>query len=394
MKIFLVGGGSGGHITPILSVADELKRQDPSIELVFVIAKGDKLANVPANHTSIDRVISVRAGKFRRYHGGGIRQLLDIPTQLKNLRDLLYFVIGFFQSLIILGRHRPSAVFIKGGFVGVPVGLAAAVKHIPYVTHDSDAVPGLANRIVARWASLHAVAMPVSQYKYSAAKTKHVGVPVNTNFMPLPANQVTNSKIKLGLSDAPVLLVTGGGLGALRLNHAIVHAMPLLLAHTANLQVVHIAGPGKADELKELYRQNLRLQVTEGQIHVYEFLPDLYRYSAVADVVVTRAGANSLADFAMQQKACVVVPNPQLTGGHQTKNAQALVHQEAIVLVEEDEITKDGAVLAESIIDLLDSKAKRQALGEALNKTVKTDAALQIANMLINVATGDNQGKS
>ncbi len=339
-------------------------------------------------------MISVRAGKFRRYHGGGIRQLLDIPTQLKNLRDLLYFVIGFFQSLIILGRHRPSAVFIKGGFVGVPVGLAAAVKHIPYVTHDSDAVPGLANRIVARWASLHAVAMPVSQYKYSAAKTKHVGVPVNTNFMPLPASQVTNSKIKLGLTDAPVLLVTGGGLGALRLNHAIVHAMPLLLAHTANLQVVHIAGPGKADELKELYRQNLRLQVTEGQIHVYEFLPDLYRYSAVADVVVTRAGANSLADFAMQQKACVVVPNPQLTGGHQTKNAQALVHQEAIVLVEEDEITKDGAVLAESIIDLLDSKAKRQALGEALNKTVKTDAALQIANMLINVATGDNQGKS
>lgn len=355
--------------------------------MVFVIAKGDKLADIPKQHKTIDQVEMVRAGKFRRYHGGGLRQILDVPTQLKNVRDMVYFAIGFIQSLWLFARQRPDAVFIKGGFVGVPVGLAAALFRVPFVTHDSDAIPGLANRIIARWASLHAVALPVDQYNYPQSKTKYVGVPVNERFVPVTQpSLLQKQKDELGLDTAsPVLLVTGGGLGALRLNRAIVHALPLILAKVADLQVIHIAGPGKTKELHDLYMENFQPEVIK-RIHVYEFLSDLYRYSAVADVVVTRAGANSLADFASQQKACVVVPNPQLTGGHQTKNAQVLARQGAIVLVTEDELLADGAVLAEAIIDLLGSKEKRTDLGRALYKTVKTDAAAQIANMIFAVA--------
>lgn len=355
--------------------------------MVFVIAKGDKLVDIPRHHKTIDDVVTVRAGKFRRYHGGGLRQVLDIPTQLKNVRDLVYFAIGFIQSLWLFARQRPDAVFVKGGFVGVPVGFAAALFRVPYVTHDSDAIPGLANRLIAKWASLHAVALPVDQYNYPRNKTKHVGVPVNERFVPLTqSSQIQKQKKELGFDEAgPVLLVTGGGLGALRLNRAVVHALPLVLAKVADLQVVHIAGPGKTKELHALYAENFRPDVL-ARIHVYDFLPDLYKYSAIADVVVTRAGANSLADFASQQKACVVVPNPQLTGGHQTKNAQVLAKKEAIVLVTEEELQTDGAVLAESIVTLLASNERRSALGRALHKTVKTDAAAQIAHMITSVA--------
>ena len=341
---------------------------------------------MPTAHQSIDQVLTVRAGKFRRYHGEGFKQLLDIPTQLKNIRDLFYFVVGFFQSLRLLHKVQPDVVFIKGGFVGVPIGLAAAIRGIPYVTHDSDAIPGLANRIIAKWARFHAVAMPVENYQYPKAKTKQVGVPVNAAFAPISESQKQHLKEELHVPrDAPVLCITGGGLGALRLNHAIVHVMPLLLAHAPNLYVYHVAGPGKATSLQTLYQESLNPEIL-NQVEVFEFVDDLYRYSGVADVVITRAGANSLADFATQAKACIVVPNPQLTGGHQTKNAQALVAQGAVMVITEEQLAQDSSILASAIIELLDSPRSRKELETALSKTAQTDAAEKIARLVISTA--------
>src|SRR5207253_4160634 len=112
----------------------------------------------------------------------GWKNLIDIPMMLKNLRDAFRVVIGMWQSYRLLKKLKPSVIFIKGGFVGVPVGLAAAKRKIPYVTHDSDVLPGLANHIIARWASAHAVAMPKQLYHYPQDKTYTVGVPVSGEY--------------------------------------------------------------------------------------------------------------------------------------------------------------------------------------------------------------------
>src|SRR5579862_7870303 len=182
MTILLSGGGSGGHITPLLAVAAELKKLQPDIHIIYVGQRGDKLADIPAHDHNIDEVHTVRAGKFRRYHGEGIKQVLDVQTVLKNVRDAGRVVRGLDESRRLLKRLKPDLVFIKGGFVGVPVGLAAAQLHIPFITHDSDAVPGLANRIIARWATAHAVALPKELYNYPADKTFTVGVPISSDF--------------------------------------------------------------------------------------------------------------------------------------------------------------------------------------------------------------------
>src|SRR3990167_7210097 len=129
MILILTGGGSGGHITPLLAVADELKKQRPNLTLVYIGQRGDKLADIPAKHHSIDKVYTVRAGKFRRYHGEGWRQLLDLLTFGKNVRDFFLVLIGLWQSYWILKKLKPVALFVKGGYVGVPVGLAAAWLH-------------------------------------------------------------------------------------------------------------------------------------------------------------------------------------------------------------------------------------------------------------------------
>src|SRR5665213_2594114 len=164
--IVLTGGGSGGQITPILAIADELKQLQPEARLVYIGQTGDLLGDIPSQHPSIDEVFTVRAGKFRRYHGEGFKQLLDVVTMAKNIRDFFYVIIGFWQSRRLLKQLKPAVIFVKGGFVGVPVGLAAATRQIPFITHDSDPIPGLANRIIARWAVMHAVALPKDIYPY------------------------------------------------------------------------------------------------------------------------------------------------------------------------------------------------------------------------------------
>jgi len=385
MKVLLTGGGSGGHITPVLAVAHELKRIHPDTTLIYAIGKGDKLTHLPKEDTSIDRVFSVRSGKFRRYHGEGWKQLLDFATLAKNIRDFFFVLIGFVQSIILLRKQKPDVIFIKGGFVAVPVGLAAALLKIPYMTHDSDAVPGLANRIISRWAYVHAVAMPIENYSYDASKMKQVGVPISAEYKVV--NRTLQKKYirEIGITDedAQVLLVTGGGLGAQRLNSAVTRIARQLLGKIPSLFIVHIAGPGKARTLSGEYQAQLKGD-PDDRVIIKEFVDDMYRYSGAADVVIARAGANSLTEFAAQQKACIIIPNPQLTGGHQLKNADALADTGAIVQIADESVQKNPELLLREVQMLLGSVKERAKIATQLHKLSDDTAAQKIAMLIVN----------
>lgn len=383
MKILLTGGGSGGHIAPVLAVAHELKKQDPSIHLIYAIGKGDKLLHLPQSDKTIDEVFSIRAGKFRRYHGEGFRQILDIPTLLKNIRDFFFVGIGCIQSLALLRREKPDVIFIKGGFVAVPIGLVAAMLRIPYITHDSDAVPGLANRIISRWARVHAVAMPKENYAYNPEKTIQVGVPFNHKYaLVTPKTMLTYKKeIHLKPSDQ-VLLVTGGGLGANRINEATVQIAKTLLSLHPSLHIIHITGPGHSERIAEKYKNTVN-EKDVTRIIIRDFLRDMELYSGAADVIIARAGASSLAEFAAQGKACIIIPNPQLTGGHQLKNAHILAEQGAIIELADTVVEKNPEVLLKEVDQLLESTTKRAKLSENLHKFADFDASEKLAQLLI-----------
>lgn len=382
LRIVATGGGSGGHITPLLAVAHELRQLHPDCQIDYIGQTGDSLGDIPAQDPSISHAYTVRAGKFRRYHGEGLRQLLDLPTMAKNTRDVFLVLAGIVQSYFLLRKLRPDVVFIKGGFVGVPVGLAAAALHIPFVTHDSDALPGLANRIVARWASAHAVALPKEIYSYPADKTVTVGVPISRHFLPKDKDAVAGIKRQLGLGAFKrVVLITGGGLGAQRLNDAVAETAAGLLEAYPDLVIVHLAGRSLEADLRRLYDSVLEPTAAQ-RVLVKGFISDLYNYSAVADVVVTRAGGTSIAEFATQAKACVVVPNPLLTGGHQLKNAKVLADRQAVVLLSEEQI-KDPRQLAGSVSALLADPLRVHKLGEALHGFAQPDAAHKLAMVLL-----------
>ncbi len=381
--IILTGGGSGGHIMPILAVADEIKRLEPDSKLIYIGQTGDSLGDVPAKHESIDYVYTVRAGKFRRYHGEGFLQHLNPSTLAKNIRDAIYVLVGAWQSRKLLKWLRPDAIFSRGGYISVPVCLAGALLKVPYVTHDSDSTPSLANRLIARWASLHAVALPAETYPYPKNKTVTVGVPVSRRYVPETPELKAQYKKEIKLPQAKeIVLVTGGGNGARQLNDIVLDNAAYLLKRYSGLTLVHVAGRSLAEGVTAKYDKLLSYEVRDRVI-VKGFISDLYRYSGAADVVVGRGGANSLAEFAAQAKACVLIPSKQLVWN--IKNSQALAEQGAIVQLTEEQAEQEQR-FASVISDLLDHPSKRIDLGRELAKIARPQATHDLAVLVLKQA--------
>lgn len=326
-------------------------------------------------------VKNIHAGKFRRYHKVSVwRQLADVPTLFKNVRDLFITLVGFCQSMGLLFRYRPDVVFTKGGFVCVPLGLAAKLLSIPLVIHDSDAHPGLANRILSRWATSIATGSPIEHYPYPREKTHYVGIPVDPSFTQVTEVKRRELKAELGFHDLskPLIVVTGGGLGARTINRAVVSIAPQLVERAA---IYHITGSATYEEVMahapELIDYQIVSFVSTGMAPVL----------GAADIVVSRVGATTMQELAALAKAVVMVPNPYLTGGHQLKNASVYEYAEAAVTVDEQALEQDPQVLRRALEGLLDDEEHRKALSKALHAFARPDAAIDMAALIVAAAT-------
>ena len=344
--------------------------------MIYMGEHSGKFAHMVADNPDIDEIRTIRAGKFRRYHGESwFKRLLDVKTNVLNLRDFFYFLLGTLQALILMRRLKPDAILLKGGFVGVPAGLAAAFWKIPFVTHDSDTLPGLANRLVARWATYHATGMPAGFYHYPSQSVKYVGVLVSDSHKPVTSSQQAAFKRDLDIPPkSRLVLVTGGSGGAARINTAVKQLLSKLFEDYDDLYVVHQVGKGKAGVYRGYKHPRLR---------VYELLDSMYKYTGASDITITRAGANTLAELGVQGRAGIVVPNPLLTGGHQLTNARNLEEQGAVVVVNE---TTLGSELDGAIRRLLDDAGVRHKLGSRLQAVTVLDATHQLAKVVLGVA--------
>lgn len=379
MKVVLTGGGTGGHITPLLAVAHELKRLNPAVTIIYIGERGGQFAAMTADNPDIDMVHTVFAGKFRRYHGETwLQRLLDVKTNILNLRDFFYFGVGTLQSMVLMRRLKPDVVLLKGGFVGVPVGLACAWWRFPFVTHDSDAVPGLANRLVAKWARYHATAMPADYYTYAPASVKHVGVLVSNDHTAVSPKQQAVYKKRVDVPEGhKLLLVTGGSSGAANINQAMRAIVGDLLDEHEDLTIVHQTGRGKAGIYQDFAHERLRVE---------ELLFPLYEFTGASDLVVSRAGANTIAELGVQGRACILIPNPLLAGGHQLKNAEYYQEQGAVRIVNDTTIKKDPTPLRVAIDELLRDDNQRRELGSRLQHATIPDAAKKLTMLLLEVA--------
>lgn len=329
----------------------------------------------------LDDTIPVRfisAGKLRRYHGHSVLQLLRPSIFFPNSIDLCRVLFGFMQSLCSLIVWRPDVIFMKGGYVCLPVGYAAKILRIPMVLHDSDAHPGLTNRLLAPFAARIGTGAPLKYYNYPSGKAEYVGIPVSEDFHEYDDNERVKLKADLGFDPSrPLVVVTGGGLGAMRINNAIVASRDEVLKHAS---LFLISGTHQYTELAASCgeRDGWRLQafVHDGMAKVL----------AAADIVVTRAGATTLLELAALARPTIIVPNGQLTGGHQLKNAKVYQDALAAVIVEEKAIVDDPSVLAGKIINILHAPNIRRDLSKNFAKFAKPHAAKDMAVMIEKVA--------
>jgi UDP-N-acetylglucosamine--N-acetylmuramyl-(pentapeptide) pyrophosphoryl-undecaprenol N-acetylglucosamine transferase len=350
LRVLLAGGGSGGSATPVLGVAQALRRRDASIECLYVGTLDGPEAALAA--TQGIPFAGVATGKLRRY------------WDIQNFTDPPRVVLGILQSYALVRRFRPDIAFAAGGFGAVPPIIAARLFGAFTVIHQQDVEPGLANRILVPFASRITVSLDSSLAHFPRGRTTVTGNPVRQEiFSGDPRRLFTDMALS---PEVPVVLVTGGGTGALGLNRLVAAAAPRLVE---DVQVVHLTGRGRG----------VPAAVTSPRYRSIEFVVDeMPHLLAAASVVVSRAGMGTLTELAALGKTSLIVPLPD---SHQWANAQAFARLGAIEVADQAALTPDS--LADRILSLQADQPRREQLGRAIAASMPRDAADRIAQVLL-----------
>jgi len=369
MKVVFAGGGTGGHVYPGVTVARALVERDPATKVVFIGTRKGLEADVVPREGFPLCTIDV----------AGFRRRLSPDTVLTALRACK----GFVQSVAILRREKPDVVVGTGGYVSGPVVLAAWVLGIPTVIHEQNALPGVTTRALSRIASATAVTYPESA-RYLARKSRVVvtGNPVRKSI--LKAERGAGARA-FGLDPMrPTLLVFGGSQGARAINQAMVDALPDLLARHPELQVIHQTGRrDHAWVVAELAARGIDV-ARRSRLVVEPYLYEMDMAMACADLVVSRAGAISIAEITARGIPAVLVPYPGAAEGHQEKNARALEAAGAAVVILQSELA--GDVLRETVERLIHDRDQLARMARSSRGLGRPDAADSLADLVVGVA--------
>ncbi len=347
------GGGTGGHLFPGIAVARELVRRHPGARVVFAgTGRGVEARVLDREGFALETVRS--AGVMGKSIGGVGRALALAPLTLVDAAQ-------------VLRRTRPDLVVGLGGYSAGPVVLLAALRGVPTMLMEQNAVPGLTNRLLARVVRAAAVSFEATR-SYFGAKAFVSGNPVRADFFRAPRARVERATASTNVSR---VLVIGGSQGAHTLNLAMVEAAPVLAAARAGVTVVHQAGDRDVDLVRAGYR---RAGVTA---RVEAFLDAMDEEMGAADLAVCRAGATTLAEVSASGLPAIVVPLPRAANDHQRRNAAALADVAAVDVIEEDALSQE---LAPRIVALVGDRERRDRMSIAIQATARPDAARLVAD--------------
>ena len=347
-KIVLTGGGTAGHVTPNLALIPVLKEHGYEIQYIgsYHGIEKELIEKEGIPYTGIS------SGKLRRYFS------------FKNFSDPFRILKGYSQARHFLKKEKPDVIFSKGGFVSVPVVLAAKHLHIPAIIHESDMTPGLANKLCIPSAKKVCCNFPETMKYLPADKAVLTGSPIRRELLngsPLAGYQFTGFS-----SEKPVLLIIGGSLGSVKVNQAVRSILPELLK---TWQVVHLCGKGNLD---------LSLDTLDGYVQ-YEYISsELKDLFAMSDLMISRAGANSICEILALRKPNILIPlSAAASRGDQILNANSFKKQGFSEVIQEEELT-DNALL--SFINQVYSH--RQDYIHAMDKSKTADAIGTIVQLI------------
>ena len=346
--IVLTGGGTAGHVTPNIALIPRLKELGYEISYIGSLDGIEKKLieelNIP--------YYGIASGKLRRYF------------DLKNFSDPFKVLKGYAQSRKLLKKLKPDVIFSKGGFVTVPVVVAAKSCKIPAIIHESDMTPGLANKLAIPSATKVCCNFPETLKHLPEEKAVLTGTPIRQEL--LSGDKLEALKFCGFTANKPVIMIIGGSLGAAAVNDSMRKILPELLK---DFQVVHLCGKGKLDE---------SLQNTEGYIQFEYIKKELADLFALADIVVSRAGANAICELLALQKPNLLIPlSAKASRGDQILNARSFEKQGYSMVLEEEEITNEK--LLETIHTLYE---KRDDFTNTMKQSNSIDSITKITTLL------------
>lgn len=372
MRIVLTGGGTGGHIVPLVTIAQKIKelakqRGIETVEFLYIGPSFDAHSEEIFKHAGIETKY-ILTGKLRRY------------VSAYTFLDILKIPLGVLQTMWVMFKFMPKAVFSKGGYGSFPVMFVSWLYWIPIrMIHESDSIPGLANKITSHFATRIGVAFKEAAVKFPIKKTALVGLPVR--------NDLCNQDIKISKeffqirSEKPILLVMGGSQGAKMINDAILSILPDLLV---KYEVIHICGAGNYEAVKQ-NSDPLLTDESKNRYHLYPFLTEEIKFAyTVSDAVVARPGASSIFEISACEKPSILIPLKGSAQDHQRQNAYVYAKSGGAIIIEEDNLT--GHILLERIYAILDNKETRNKMAtNAATFAAKNSAetiALEILTLL------------
>ena len=351
-KIVLTGGGTAGHVTPNLALLPSLQEAD---FLITYMGSYDGIEKRLIEDFGIPYV-GIATGKFRRY--------LDV----KNLTDPFRVIKGYTEARKFLKEYRPDVVFSKGGFVSVPVVRAAASLKIPCIIHESDMTPGLANKLCFPVAKKICCNFPETYKMLPEEKAVLTGTPIRAELA--QGNKLAGLEMCGFTANKPVIMVIGGSLGAMNVNKAVRDALPMLLE---KYQVVHLCGKDKLDNL---------LLTTPGYKQFEYLKTELKDIFAMADLVISRAGANAICELLALRKPNILIPLPASSSrGDQLLNAASFESQGFSIVLHEDDLTT--ALLVDKVNELYEN---RQNYFDAMEQSGQMDSIPKIMELIQNAA--------
>ncbi len=371
MRAIITGGGTGGHIYPALAIAKGLKERYPGIEILYV----------GTNRGLESDIVPKEGYAFEKINVAGFERRLS----LKNFKVLWQAGGGLVKAMNIVRRFKPDVAVGTGGYVTGPVMMACALFKVPTLIHEQNALPGVTNRILSRMVSRVAVTFEDSVKHFpKGARIKVTGLPVRPEIFQVAKEEAYS---RLGIApNKPVLLVFGGSRGARKINNAMVKVVEEL-QNDEGIQIIHATGQaGHKEYLNMLQARGISL-VNIGNITTVPYLYNMQDALNVADLVVCRAGAATLAELTALGLPSILVPYPYAAENHQEHNARALAERGAAVMINDAELT--GDVLLEHIKQLLSSPQALHRMAEESLKLGKPQALEDILELIDHLLNND-----
>ena len=355
-RLIISGGGTGGHIFPAVAIANEFRFRYPNSEILFVGAQGRmEMTRVPeAGYKIVGLWIS------------GLQRKLT----LSNLLFPIKLIVSYFKARQIVNQFKPHVVIGTGGYASGPIMMAATRKGIPTVIQEQNSYAGLANKQVADKASRICVAYDGMEKYFPANKIVITGNPVRKDILNIESKRDQALAHFAFSPQGKTLLIIGGSLGARTINESILHGMEKILE--ANIQVIWQTGKGYYESYKaQLAKFDLR------KIRVQDFVREMDLAYAAADVVISRSGALSVSEICIAKKPVILVPSPNVSEDHQTKNAKALSEKDAAILVTDKDA---NSMLVDAALNLIFNPTRTAKLTENIAMLAKPRATSDIVN--------------